>query len=114
MTYTVEQVVELLEESDLGNNHWEGAWQAGIAELEWEYRYPDHKIEVPGLGPVAFVDGYTGAEGGGEDVWMVFKVGDQYFRTTGYYLSYDGTTWDGATEEVEPFEKTVIDYRRVR
>lgn len=104
MTYTVEQVVDVLEAADTGYSN----WQWGVADLEYYGRTLDTAI-----GEVSFVDGYTGSEGGGEDVWMVFKVGDQYFRTTGYYASYDGTTWDGGTEEVEPFEKTVIDYRRV-
>lgn len=31
----------------------------------------------------------------GEDVWYVFKIGDQLFRKEGAYASHYGTDWDG-------------------
>lgn len=62
--------------------------------------------------PAFYVDGQPGSEGGGESVWVIFRVGDQLFQKSGYYSSYDGVDWDGyEIEEVEPYEKTVTFYR---
>lgn len=51
-------------------------------------------------------------EGGGEQVYAVVKVGDQYFRKPGYYMSHDGSYWDGTLFEVEPSVQTVTDYQK--
>jgi len=67
----------------------------------------DEEAELPSLGVKA-----TGVENGGEKyLWEVFKVGNQYFRMNGTHDSYEGSMWDGELEEVEPFKKTVVDYR---
>lgn len=43
-----------------------------------------------------------------EEVWMVFKVGTQYFRRDGVYASFVGFDWDKAGfREVFPVIKTV-------
>ena len=52
-----------------------------------------------------------GGEGCGEYACVIFKVGSQIFRKEGYYASYDGYTWDGDFDEVEPYPKTITAYR---
>ena len=58
-----------------------------------------------------------GGEGGGETVVRVMKVVDYvhneiiYLRRTGYYASYDGTTWDDDFEQVFPEEVKVIKFK---
>lgn len=43
-----------------------------------------------------------------QDYWIVFSIGSQLFRFSGYYSSWDGTSWDGAKlEEVISKEVTV-------
>lgn len=62
-------------------------------------------------GTVKLSDEYVGV-GEGENLWVVFSVGDQFFKVVGYYSSWDGEDWDGAdVEEVEPHEVVVIQYR---
>ena len=55
---------------------------------------------------------YGGFEGGGDSVWIVFKVTKdnetQYFRKSGYYDSWNDTEWDSGIELVKPKEVTVI------
>jgi len=97
---TVEQVQEAVERynEDAGEDEF---W------YEVEYSSPlsvgDHEF--------IYVTGEGGGEGGGEHVEIVFGVEDQLFRKTGFYSSYDGTSWDGSLEEVEPYEKMVTFYR---
>lgn len=79
------------------------------------------EYDLPGFDDVkvTYVDGEHGGEGSAEHIWQVWRVvtkaGDldqvQYFMKTGYYMSYDGSNWDGGLHEVEPFEKTVTDWR---
>lgn len=51
-----------------------------------------------------------GGEGHGEDIWFVIRVGDQLFEKTGYYMSHEGSDWDGDFTEVHPVEKLVTVY----
>ncbi len=63
-------------------------------------------------GPAYTVEDF-GGEGQGETRYVVFSVGEQFFRVDGYYASWDGTTWeDPAPYEVKPVEVTVIDYQK--
>jgi hypothetical protein len=46
-----------------------------------------------------------------QDYWIVFSIGSQLFRFSGYYSSWDGTSWDGANlEEVVSKEVTVTQF----
>lgn len=89
---------------DFYNVYLEEFWYT-LGSYEW--------VEIPGFGRLEVVEYDGGGEGHGEYIFCVFKIGDRYFRKTGYYASFDGSNWDGALEEVKPFEKTVTDYRRV-
>lgn len=53
-----------------------------------------------------------GGEGHGEDIHVVFRVGDQLFRQDGYYASHYGPDWDSAPYEVGPVARTVTFYER--
>lgn len=55
-----------------------------------------------------------GGEGQGDEYYVVAKIGTQHFMRTAFYSSWEGVYWDeGELFEVEPYEKTVTDYRRV-
>lgn len=41
-------------------------------------------------------------------VYVVVRIGTQYFRKDGWYQSHYGTQWDGTCREVKPTEKTVL------
>lgn len=61
----------------------------------------------------ALIEEDFGGEGQGETRYVVFSVGDQFFRVEGYYASWDGTTWDDPIPfEVEAKEVSVIKYER--
>jgi len=57
-------------------------------------------------------ESFGGYEGDGDSIWKVFKVTKddevQYFRTSGYYDSWNGTEWERSIELVDPHEVTVI------
>lgn len=59
--------------------------------------------------PISFVADF-GGQGQGDEIWIVFKVGDQLFRKEGYYASHYGSDWDGDLCEVEAVERTVTFY----
>lgn len=61
---------------------------------------------------VTLADKYEEGEndGYGADVWLVVRVGDQFFRKGGYTSSYDGETFDGACTEVHAVTKIVTVY----
>lgn len=56
-----------------------------------------------------------GGEGKGDDWWSVkyFKDHDLYIKVSGFYASYDGTTFDGwdSCKEVKPVQKTITVYK---
>ncbi|QNN99279.1 hypothetical protein SEA_FAUST_207 [Streptomyces phage Faust] len=99
--YTVNEIKEAINEDH------EGDW--------YEFLYlvndsDDQKAELPSLGVDAI-----GVDSGGEKyLWEIFKVGDQYFRMHGSHDSWEGSCWDGELEEVEPYTKSVVDYRSVK
>jgi hypothetical protein len=63
------------------------------------------------FGPIKRVSS-VGGEGQGDQAYVIFQVGDRFFRKNGYYASWVGFEWDGAFEEVVPEETTVIRYVR--
>jgi hypothetical protein len=100
-------------------------WKTGEVEQSsyegsefWsEAHYSEPNYEVASLDvTLSHVDGEHGGEGSAEYIWQVWKTVDaegnvQYFKKEGYYMSYDGSNWDGELFEVEPFEKTVTDWK---
>ena len=117
MTFTAEDLDRAIDAADndevVGLRHYGGIDNEVYLEDLWR-EFDSYKwVEIPGFGRLEVVEYDGGGEGHGEYIYLVFKIGDRYFRKTGYYASFDGSNWDGSLEEVEPFEKTVTDYRRV-
>jgi hypothetical protein len=82
---------------------------------EWE---KFESRDVPGLGKVTVVEHVGGGEGEGERLYKVVRVegdpyGVRYFQMDGWYMSYDGSHYDGDLFEVEPVETVVTIWRRV-
>jgi len=68
---------------------------------------------IKGL-PVQFIDNYRSADGDHDTRYLVFQVGDQYFRISGLYSSWDSTQWyPFSIEEVKPIEKLVTIYEPI-
>lgn len=90
--------------------------QALLDGKEWNSQtkeYEDVTVELDGFGAVTLVDSKPGFEGGGEDIWIVFLVGDQLFKLTGWYGSWDGSNWEeGDVFEVVAEEKVVVVYNK--
>lgn len=85
-------------------------WSGGVYNRE-DSRL---KLDIDGITEYAeYVDGKMPEEGGGEQIYVVIKVGTQYFRKDGYYLSHDGSYWDGDVVEVRPIEKTITVYEPI-
>lgn len=80
----------------------------------WDYFDEYRKVEFEGIGIAEMVE-QEGGEGEGDHAHIIFKIGDRHFMKTGYYSSMDGFYWDdGSLFEVEPYEATVIKYRKVK
>lgn len=47
---------------------------------------------------------------GEQDVFVVVKVGNQFFKKSGYYYSHSGSEWSGTLKEVKAVTKTVTVY----
>jgi len=79
-----------------------------------EYKEKNPAITVPLLesGPAFLVEDVHGEDGDYEARYIIFSVGDQLFQANGYYSSWDGDNWDGASPfEVEAYTETVTRYR---
>ena len=115
MSITAEQFKAALEEgATYEYTHWktkEVSTETFDEHEFWHEAYEYSTVELPNLGTATYVDGEHGGEGSAEHIWQVWQVGNQYFMKTGYYMSYDGSNWDGDLVEVEPFEKTVTDWK---
>lgn len=81
----------------------------GLADDLYNTQNKDIEYSVAGLPTVKFVDA-GGGEGDGAQKWVVFSVGDQMYRMTGYYSSWDSDEWDGDLEEVAPKQVEVTQY----
>lgn len=76
--------------------------------------------EIWGDGTVELASGTAktlkrfGGEGKGDAYYVVFQIGDKFYRVDGYYSSWEGVNWDSAEPyEVKPVEVTVIKYKKV-
>lgn len=82
----------------------------------WDFMYeasPGMQVDLLGYGVVEVVDAIIGKDNAvyrGEDTYdnyIILKVGDRFFKKTGYYSSWDGGGMDGPWFEVEKIEKTI-------
>lgn len=70
-------------------------------------------VELPSGNTATEVDRF-GGEGKGDVYYVVFQIGDKFYRVDGYYSSWEGVNWDSAEPyEVKPVEVTVIEYKKV-
>lgn len=108
MSYTAEQVARAIADSGTYWSDMHGDHDDQSGDPDWKAAPFDVTID----GEVATVtpDGYGGGVNAGHNIWVAFKVGDQYFRKTGYHESHYGTDWDGDVEEVIPRQKTITVY----
>lgn len=92
---------------------------------ELDYAKPGKKFKVSELGPEVDAelveradrpkDHYGEPIQGEDEAYLIFKVGDRYFKKSGYQNSYgDETTWNGRVTEVFAEEKTVLEFRSKR
>ena len=100
-----EKVQTLIDEEAKG---FEEGWYS-FAELEGWGENPNKTIELEGFGTIEFVEDF-GGEGMGDQRWTVFKIGERFFRTNGYYDSWNGAEWHGDIEEVVPKEVVRVEY----
>lgn len=70
-------------------------------------------VELPSGNTATEVERF-GGEGKGDTYYVVFQIGDKFYRVDGYYSSWEGANWDSAEPyEVKPVEVTVIKYKKV-
>jgi hypothetical protein len=98
---------DYVDEGEEKAEYFSTVWPAFNEEI-----YGDGIVELAS-GTAKTVDSY-GGEGKGDTYWVVFQVGDKFYRVDGYYSSWEGTNWDSAEPyEVKPVEVTVIKYKKV-
>jgi hypothetical protein len=99
VSFTLEEFEEWTSDSeDYSDFYWD--------DLNGGYRSYDN---TP-FGKIEWVETDSEYDEGRQDLAMVFKVGDRFFRKHGYYDSWAGGAWDGALEEVRPREKMMTVY----
>lgn len=99
-----------VEETSAADADFGEAWVEFLDELEWNKR--KEGVELIS-GHALFVKS-VGGEGEGEKYWVLFQVGEEFFRIDGYFNSWDGTNWEGSElYKVAPVEVTVIEYQKV-
>lgn len=104
MAYKADELSELIEENYVNPHNYE--WPV------WEQLYSNEEVEVKNMADIEWVDS-GGAEGDGAEMWVVFKIGKQLFRKTGYYSSWGESSWDGDLEEVEAIEVQRTEYEAI-
>jgi len=107
MSFTAKEVEEKISEFEEAG--YESTYGGGVY---YDLKGEQEDIEVTGFGTLKFVDEY-GGEGSGDEFWVVFKVGDQFFRKEGWYASYDGGELDGELYEVKAAKVQRTEYERI-
>lgn len=83
----------------------------GYGGYNWSFweRYstnPDKEYLVPGLGTIEFLERNYADEG---DIFMVWRIGEDYYKLSGWYSSYSDSTWD-TFKKVERKERSAYVY----
>jgi len=121
-SFTAKDLEEYFNQENLLEDGWGELSYSLKNEQTYDYeegKYAPLKPFVHGKVEVAD-DEETGGKGSQEDIYVVFSVEDvhgnasdtvpprkRYFMKTGYYLSYDGSNWDGDFIEVFPKQKEI-------
>lgn len=89
-------------------------------ELEWftSGDYDEHFEELQNDGYLLELEDNTGGAGDGAEISEIHKItkdGEVMFvKQDGYYSSWDSSSLKGRPYEVESYEKTVKDWRKVK
>jgi hypothetical protein len=78
-------------------------------EFSEQIQWGDKTVELPEVGTASYVD----YEHINEDLTLIFKIGEQFFKITGFYSSYDADEWETEVTEVVPKEKTITVYEEI-
>lgn len=86
---------------------WDSFYRGNLGfSAEVEIAVPDELVPVETV-----AQSEEGENSGyGESIWVVVKVGDQFFKKAGYTSSYDGNNFDGSCQEVRPVVREVTFY----
>jgi len=84
------------------------------SDVLWSEFLEIEKVNVNGV-IVDVVEQVGGGEGSGEHMHVVFSFTFpdstvEYWRKNGYYVSFDGSYWDGAFVKVTPVQRVVTFY----
>lgn len=61
-------------------------------------------------GELKLVDQF-GGEGEGDTYWLIFKIGEQFFKAEGFHDSWSGVSWDDdGLREVEARQVVITQY----
>jgi len=77
-----------------------------VAELHPSLNFVHLITEFPGvkvplsIGPASYVESSERTNDYDNSIWLIFNIGEQFFRITGYYDSYDGNEWHTGVEEM--------------
>lgn len=107
--YDDEEKAEMLEYRDYYTPGCLISWD----ELAWEAEHDRAKVTINDVEYLISKVHETGGMDKGSDACYVFKIGQVYIKKEGFYASHYGNDWDGDLYQVEPFEKTIVDYKRV-
>lgn len=110
MKYTVNEIEEIIKADNINGDNKYGQYEDYSEVYEVLYEEQDD-IKVGDL--IFKFEDSGGAEGDGALKWIVFKVGDQLFKMTGYYSSWSDGEWDGELEEVKPVRVMRTEYEAV-
>ena len=115
MKYSAEQVMKALTDGTAESKHWQtGEWTEGFSPDEYGWLEMEGvRLNIDDHQEIIKVVDETGGMDAGSDASVVIRVGDQLFRKQGYYQSHYGYDWDGDFSEVEPYARTVTDYRPI-
>lgn len=75
---------------------WESTYRASIGQA----------YTVPRVGGVTLIERSFDHD---DDYFMIFEIDGEYYKVTGYYSSYNDTSWDGF-KKVEKKEKVINVY----
>jgi hypothetical protein len=109
-----QEILDWYNTNDTGETaeEFDEAWDDFNESLITKEQADKHGWTTPTLasGPAYKVDEH-GGEGQGDSLWVVFQVGDQFFKVEGYYSSWDGGVYEDPTPfEVEPKQVIVTQY----
>jgi hypothetical protein len=88
--FTVEEVTEVISKFGLD------AFVRTLVRGRWSAEAVESKVELS-IGTATLVDAKWGEEGGGEHIWIVFKIGDDLYQINGFYSSWEGPEWNDST-----------------